>query len=115
MRETFSSWVGHKLFGRTSREFVLNNEDKRQNQIEDDKMRHEECRRLAELEAERHKNPIKCHVCSEREGKDIFFEGLSWFHCPKCDKHGYPSMKGEVECTACANMRLFGHPVSIAR
>lgn len=60
---------------------------------------------LLDLEAERKKNPIKCEVCSAKAGHDVFFEGLSWYHCPKCGRHGFPSIKGEDECTDCANRR----------
>jgi Zn finger protein HypA/HybF involved in hydrogenase expression len=54
----------------------------------------------------RAKNPIKCKVCTEKQGKDVFFDGLSWFHCPECDSHGLPSIHGNM-CTVCANAKRF--------
>jgi hypothetical protein len=79
MRETINSWISHKIFKNTARTFILNAEDKRIQKQEDERLAEETRQRLINLELERKKNPIKCDVCSERESKDVFFEGLSWY------------------------------------
>lgn len=58
---------------------------------------------LDEIE-ERRKNPRRCAICSERKGGTVYFsaENLDWYHCPRCDGHGYRSWHGAF-CTNCAN------------
>ncbi len=65
-------------------------------------------KRMLKLWEERQRNPKRCDVCSEKGGNDVFFEGFSWYHCPKCGQHGFASMYGG--CTGCANTRRFGNP-----
>ena len=110
MRETVGSWIANKWTGgRSTRTFILNKQDRERERHEEEQRGRDACQRLVDFEIERKKNPIKCEICSARKGEDVFFEGLSWFHCPKCGQHGYPSMKGGIECTSCANMRIHGH------
>ena len=51
------------------------------------------------------KNPRKCDICSDKKGKRVNFEGLSWYHCKKCGSHGFPSIY-EESCTDCSNAKL---------
>lgn len=45
---------------------------------------------------------IKCIICSDKNGMDVFFEGISWYHCPRCNQHGFASIYDNC-CTGCAN------------
>lgn len=69
----------------------------------------DEQRSLAALLEERRMYLLRCDVCSEKAGHDVFFEGFSWYHCPRCGGHGFMSMYAGG-CTACSNMDRFGSP-----
>lgn len=58
---------------------------------------------IQNLRIERVKKPIKCEVCSLKKKKTVNYEGLAWFHCPQCDRHGFPSIYGSF-CTGCGNL-----------
>lgn len=113
MRETVESFIHRWWTGdNTTHEYILNAEDKIKRDAEYRKMDEDRFNRLNDLLRERTKNPIKCDICSTRDGRDVFFEGLSWFHCPKCGEHGFQSMNVkdlQYECTSCWNLRHFGH------
>lgn len=73
---------------------------------------------IQQLIEDRKANPIKCEVCSEKKGHDVYFTGLDWYHCPRCGQHGLASVglhpilqkMNEPMCTACANHFTHGWP-----
>ena len=70
--------------------------------IEWKELERKEQQSIQDLRIERAKKPIKCDVCSLKKKKRVNYEGLAWFHCPKCDRHGFPSIYGSF-CTGCGN------------
>lgn len=87
---------------------------KRENEAIEDrklerKMQKEQQQRITDLYQEREKNPILCKVCTKKNKKKTYFEGLAWYHCPICSGHGFASIYGsDGRCTACANLNRFG-------
>src|SRR3990167_9180636 len=51
---------------------------------------------------ERKKEPLLCKVCTKKKRKKTYLKGLSWYHCPVCNHHGFLSIYGDKgECTNC--------------
>lgn len=90
-------FIGYMLFKRNKEQKRIEelNEWDRQ---ETYRMQNVVSQRLKELK----EKPIKCNICSKKKGKRVNFKGLACFHCPKCGKHGLPSIY-ENTCTMCAN------------
>lgn len=62
---------------------------------------------IANLYEERKKKPLLCQICTKKKHKKTYFEGLSWYHCPDCGRHGFASIDS-ANCTGCANTKRFG-------
>jgi hypothetical protein len=52
---------------------------------------------------DRKKKPMLCKICTKVKKKKVYFEGISWYHCPKCGGHGLASVYSN-SCTNCANL-----------
>ena len=79
---------------------------------EDRKIEQDTRIRISNLYQEREKNPILCKVCTKKNQKKTYFQGLSWYHCPVCNNHAFASIYGSKgECTGCSNTARFGSPL----
>lgn len=66
---------------------------------------------IDEILEQRKKKPLLCEICTKKNKKKTYFEGLAWHHCGVCGGHGFASIYGNKgECTGCANTARFGSP-----
>lgn len=58
-------------------------------------------------------SPYICEVCTAKSVPPlpIYFEPPAWFHCPRCNRHGFASAKAPI-CTDCFAHALLSMPIA---